>query len=163
MRVAAGTMTLAFALLALVPSAEAIKLICGPYSISVGPSPMQTKPWKPTAPSPKRPYALFFDGGGTTNLEDGTASDSVARAPSPKMQEAQPVTFDELLDTPLIDPFSPSSNPWMAKFKELVREDYTAAEAIWAGVYCSFCVSVGMALVRAYVQEPIVESCVNVY
>ena len=51
--------------------------------------------------------------------------------------------FQELLDAPLVDPYEGTG--W---FDELARTDYHLAEAVWAGLYCSFCVSLGMSMVR---------------
>ena len=113
-------------------------------------------------------------------------ADSSARAPAPDMSlraesmttakddqaarldellERQSLSLDELLDWPLLDPWSPSTKPWMRWFKELVRDDYLTAEALWVGLYCSFCVSIGMAVVRSYImwEYPAVESCATVY
>ena len=141
-------------------SCDALK-VGGVENIRVGllqsvPGP-RTELKRPTAARPNRP----------TVPEPEHAEPSTVRMPPAKMQvDVQEVetTFDDLLDAPLIDPFSPSSTPLMVWFKALVREDYIAAEAIWAGVYCSICVTVGMQLVHAYLEsQPIVESCAVVY
>ena len=37
------------------------------------------------------------------------------------------------------------------RFKSLVREDYYMAETLWAGVFCSLCVGLGMNMCKAYI------------
>ena len=65
------------------------------------------------------------------------------------------------LDKPLFDPWSEPEEcslntlggcmPLLERFKQLVREDYNMAEALWAGVLCSLGVSVGMQWVKAFI------------
>jgi hypothetical protein len=97
---------------------------------------------------------------------------AVARASAPDMSadmSANEENLSELLDRLIIDPWSDSTHEhaWLAWFKALVREDYTSAETIWVGVYCSLGVSVGMSLVRGYIWAqdafPVVEACAVVY
>ena len=96
-----------------------------------------------------------------------------SRTPPPEMlltpldvdeDNAPSINIDELLDQPLIDPWSPSSSVFMSQFKKLMRDDYQTAEALWAGVYCSLMVTVGMHMVHAYMDAfPAVQSCAVVY
>ena len=52
----------------------------------------------------------------------------------------------------------------MAWFKELIRTRPDKAEILWAGLFCSLCVSVGMSMVHAYMDTfPTVSSCAVVY
>ena len=39
----------------------------------------------------------------------------------------------------------------LERFKQLIREDYYMAEALWAGLFCSLCVSFAMQLTKAYI------------
>jgi len=39
----------------------------------------------------------------------------------------------------------------LEEFKQLVRQDYYMAEALWAGMFCSLCVSFAMHLTKAYI------------
>ena len=78
---------------------------------------------------------------------------------------AEPEWDDQLqlmLDQPLIDPWSDTPDecsidqpfgciPGLERFKALIREDYYMAETLWAGVFCSLCVTVGMHMVKAYI------------
>merc|ERR1712008_398163 len=41
--------------------------------------------------------------------------------------------------------------PGLERFKQMVREDYYMAEALWAGVFCSLMVTVAMQMVKAYI------------
>lgn len=68
-------------------------------------------------------------------------------------EEIPPISIDLLLDTQLLDPWSedPEGIPGLGHFKRLIREDYPMAEALWAGVFCSLGVGIGMQLVRAYI------------
>ena len=79
------------------------------------------------------------------------------------LDEPRAMSFDELLDAPLIDPLSPSSSKLLAQFKTLMREDYDVAETIWVAVFCTLMVYVGMFIVSAYVwmldEFPTVQSC----
>ena len=73
------------------------------------------------------------------------------------------VDIDSILDAQLIDPWSEPEAcsvdspvgcvPFMERFKKLVREDYYAAEALWAGLFCSVGVSVGMLLTRTLIMN----------
>ena len=164
-------MSLRFGALFLLGCVGAIKIPVGPYTFKISTFAQPKVSWRklPSAPAPKRPYALFFDGEPPAPNLDTDVATSVARAPTPTMQESPavdtpPATLDELLDTPLLDPFSPSSNRWMAKFKQLVREDYLTAETLYAGAVLQLGVFVGMQMVSMYIDaQPVVESCVNVY
>ena len=108
-----------------------------------------------------------------TDMVDEPAERTIGRAPAPEMKalvQDSPSTKSEdsvhdLLDRQLIDPWQPSSNLLMDWFKRLVREDYFTAEALWVGLYCSLCVSVGMSLVHSYMlwHYPAVQSCAVVY
>lgn len=87
-------------------------------------------------------------------------------AGSPYMNAATAPTAEEelqtLLDAPLFDPWSETPDecstdtpsgcmPGLERFKQMVREDYYMAEALWAGVFCSLMVSVAMQMVKAYI------------
>ena len=71
------------------------------------------------------------------------------------------VDLDAFLDTQLIDPTSAPEEcdlskpaaciPGLENFKKLVREDYYMAEALWAGLFCSLGVTIGMQAVRAVI------------
>merc|ERR1712204_42747 len=83
-----------------------------------------------------------------------------------RMNAATTPTAEEelqtLLDAPLFDPWSETPDecsidtpsgclPGLERFKQMVREDYYMAEALWAGVFCSVMVTVAMQMVKAYI------------
>ena len=97
-----------FGALFLIGSVGAIKIPVGPYTFKISTCAQPKVSWRklPSAPAPKRPYALFFDGEPPGANLDTDVATSVARAPTPTMQESPvvdtpPDTLDELLDTPL--------------------------------------------------------------
>ena len=75
---------------------------------------------------------------------------STYASPASEEQSASSV-FDEWLERPLINPWSEITSHRMTWYKSLIRKDYTAAEAIWAGVLCSVIVTVGINVMRAYI------------
>ena len=92
------------------------------------------------------------------NTAASVSSDAATSKPRPAAASID-------LDTQLIDPWSEAEEcsldapsldcvPGLERFKQLIREDYYLAEAIWAGVFCSLGVGVGMQLVRAVIAAP---------
>ena len=91
-----------------------------------------------------------------------SASEAVPRVTKPSMEAIDiPAVRAFDIDAPLIDPWSEAEEcsidspagcvPGLELFKKLAREDYYMAEAIWAGLFASIGVSVGMNLVRAVI------------
>ena len=77
----------------------------------------------------------------------------------PARPKVEPAPLD--LDTQLIDPWSEDEEcridtpggcvPGLKSFKQLIREDYYMAESLWAGLFCSLGVGLGMQMVRAVI------------
>ena len=78
---------------------------------------------------------------------------------------AEPTLADDIqqaLDTPLVDPYSEPEHcdvehpiacvPGIEHFKALARRDYELAETLWAGLFCSLSLSLGIQLVGVYIR-----------
>merc|ERR1711935_673331 len=110
---------------------------------------------------------LTPDGSDTApQISDAARASLRLPAGSPYMNAATTPTAEEelqtLLDAPLFDPWSETPDecsidtpsgclPGLERFKQMVREDYYMAEALWAGVFCSVMVTVAMQMVKAYI------------
>ena len=112
----------------------------------------------------RKPIVMIATGG-----EEPDLAESATRT-TPASMQATDVTrsgfidraadnLDAFLDEQLLDPWSDPEEcsidtpvgctPLLEQFKKLVREDYNTAEALWAGLFCSLGVSVGMQWVKA--------------